>query len=198
MKIVAFTDIHSSITVLKKLKALMKKEKPDLVICCGDFTVFEQNIEHVIEKIAELHDNILLTHGNHESGNIVKKLCSKYKNITYMHKQSKKIGDATFVVYGGLGFSHEDKPFERFAKGLKLSKEKKVVLVTHQPPFGTKLDVVWDDHHVGNQSFTKFISDHDNCVLALSGHIHETFKKKQKLNNAKLVNPGPEGMVLKL
>ena len=51
MKILAFADLHSSITSLKRVEKKIKTEKPDVIFCLGDFTIFEQNIEHVMRRI---------------------------------------------------------------------------------------------------------------------------------------------------
>ena len=48
MKLLIFVDVHTSLKVLKRLKAKVKKEKPDLILCAGDISIFEQGIEYVM------------------------------------------------------------------------------------------------------------------------------------------------------
>src|SRR3990172_5448100 len=108
MKILAFTDIHDSNPHFKILFDRIKKEKVDLVICAGDFTIFGHNMKKVLDKISKMHDKIILTHGNHEYGREVEELCRSYKNITYLHKARVIIGDVTIFSYGGGGFAYED------------------------------------------------------------------------------------------
>ena len=63
------------------------------------------------------------------------------------------------------------------------------VFVSHQPPFGTKTDLVRSGAHVGSRSVRSFI-ERTQPLLCLSGHIHESFGK-DTLGNTTLVNPGP-------
>lgn len=203
MKLLAFTDLHASIAAYKKLQQKIKKYKPDAIICCGDFTIFEQNIEPVLRKISELGKQVYILHGNHEQDAIVQKLCKRHKNITYIHKKIIKLGNYIVVGHGGGGFYGQgrlasDKDFDSFVKENKTKLKGKIILITHAPPAYTKLDYLdWMDDHVGCQSYRNFIDKH-KPILALSGHIHETFGMHQKLGKTLLCNPGPEGMVTEL
>lgn len=199
MKILAFTDFHASVTALKHINTIIKKHKPDLAICCGDITVFEQHIDAVMKRLGNINTPLLLIHGNHEEPEIVNKLSKKYSNITFLHKRTTTINNTIFIGYGGEGFIRRDKTFEQFMKIIdkKIRTAQQAVLITHQPPYGTNLDSIHNDY-VGNQSFTTCIKQHPNIILALSGHIHETFGKKDKLNNTTLLNPGPFGTLITL
>ena len=197
MKLLAFTDVHADSTSLKKLALLVRKEKPDLLINLGDFTIFEQNIEQVCAKLAKLHPIQLVIHGNHEDEGIAELMCKRHK-WTFLHQKTALVDDVLFIGYGGGGFMTTDAAFVRWTKTIvdKVKKAKKTILITHQPAYGTAVDNKWGQH-VGNQSFTDFIKKH-NITLALSGHIHETATKSGKLGKTLLCNPGPNGKVFVL
>jgi len=203
MKILAFTDLHASITALKKIEVKIKKYKPDAIICCGDFTIFEQNIDAVLRKLDAFGLPVYLIHGNHEMDVIVKKLCAKTKNIQFVHNKIFPLGDYTVVAHGGGGFYGRgklagDKEFEEFIKKNKDKITDKLILLTHAPPGGSALDYLdWMDDHVGCKSYMDFIKEH-KPILALSGHIHETFGVVQKLGKTTLCNPGPDGRIITL
>ena len=108
MKLLVFTDIHSDISILERLKKEVKDKKVDLVICTGDFTFFGHGIEIMTKKLSELGADVLLIHGNHEYEDEVEALSKKYRNIHFMHKKVEKIGDFAFIGYGGGGFSVHD------------------------------------------------------------------------------------------
>jgi len=193
MKLFVFTDLHEDLTIFRRIEEKVKKEKPDLILCAGDYTVFEQHITEMSEKISKL-GKVFLIHGNHETELIAKKLCEKNK-ITFLHKKVQIIGDYAFVGFGSLGFDMTSKEFDLFINKIKPKlKDKKIVLLTHAPFYNTKLDNIWKQHR-GNKSFTKFIKN-NNVVLGVCGHFHETFKKKDKLGRALLINPGPDGEIL--
>lgn len=51
--------------------------------------------------------------------------------------------------------------------------------------------------HVGAENISKFIKK--NLIdVAISGHIHETSGKIDKLNKTKLYNPGPKGRLIRV
>lgn len=204
MRILAFTDLHAGITAYKKLLLKVKKFNPDLLICTGDFTIFEQNIEPVLGKIAELGKPVLLIHGNHESDAIVAKIAKRHPNIAFIHNKFHKIGEYTFIGHGGGGFYGQgdnlegDEEFEELIRQNKRKLKGKLVLLTHAPPARTKLDYIdWIGDHVGCTSYTDFINKY-NPLLALSGHLHENFCVKEKYGKTVLLNPGPEGMIIEL
>jgi Icc-related predicted phosphoesterase len=211
MKILAFTDIHGSskhlgyisghetLKLLDRFKKEIKEKKIGLVVCTGDFTLFGDHIELLLKKISQLGTEVLLIHGNHEDEIEVKVLSKRYPNIEFLHKKMKRIGDYVFIGYGGGGFAKRDPEFVHTMKKLteKLSKNDKIVLLTHGPPFGTKIDQRPGYGHVGNQDYREFIEKH-NVVLALSGHIHEGFGKQQKIGKALVMDAGPEGKILTL
>jgi len=201
MKILAFSDLHASVTEYKRLQAKVKKHKPDYIFCLGDFTIFEQNIEAVLRKISQLKKPTLVIHGNHETDIIVKRLCKDYDNLTFAHKKIIKLGDHTFVVHGGGGFYGQgkhlkgDKDFDTFVKANKVKFKGKLILLTHAPPAFTKLDYLdWIGDHVGCTSYNKFIKKYQP-QLALSGHLHENFGVKQKIGKTLVCNVGPEGRI---
>ncbi len=70
---------------------------------------------------------------------------------------------------------------------------KKIVQVTHMPPFKTKLDVVYTGAHVGSEVVRKFIEEYKPLV-AISAHIHEA-RGIDEIGKTKLINSGrfPEG-----
>lgn len=169
---------------------MVHAEKPDVVICAGDFTIFEQHIEQIVEKLSHLKP-MLLINGNHESEEATKVLCKRH-GITFLHGSTVDMGGVTFVGWGGGGFEEEDEEFEKFAKTVKTKNP--VVLVTHAPVYGTETDRIWGDHR-GCKSFADFVRTH-NVRVAVCGHFHENAGKHSKLKNAVVINPGPSGAVI--
>jgi len=198
MKILAFADLHSNLPSLRKLQDKAKNSKPDVILCAGDFTVFQSHIEEMMKKLNRL-GKVYLIHGNHEIESKIRKLSKKFKNIEFVHKKIADLGDCLLVSHGGGGFSEKDKEFETFIKkNAKKLKDKKIILMTHAPPYGTNLDYVdYMDDHVGCKSYTSFIKKF-KPKLAISGHIHETEGNKDNIKESKLVNPGPKGRILKI
>ena len=85
MKLLVFGDTHGSISSLKKIE--QKSRKADIVLCSGDLTIFEDNLEYIMKRLGKIKKSILLIHGNHETDFVVRKLSTYYKNITFLHKK---------------------------------------------------------------------------------------------------------------
>ncbi|MBU0665916.1 MAG: metallophosphoesterase [Nanoarchaeota archaeon] len=195
MKILAFTDNHGD---PEDLKAVKKKVKnADIIICGGDITIFEHEIEYNMQKINDFGKEVLIIHGNHESDFVIRELSKYFKNIRFMHKKHYEKDGHLFFGYGGGGFAISDKEFEKKSKSIeKLMKEKKTILILHGPPYKTKLDNI-GGAHVGNKSFTNFIKK-TQPELVICGHIHECFHRKDKIGKTRIINPGPDGEIIEI
>jgi len=198
MKILAFTDFHGSLSALKKIVKKARKEKPDVLICPGDFTIFEQHMQKILKKLDSIGIPLLLIPGNHESAFTLRKALKKYKNIIYLHKTFCRMGKYLFLGYGEGGFSLTDKSFTTWGNKI-IKKSKKgdfVVLITHGPPHNTTVDGIMGEH-CGNKDFRKFIVK-NKIPLTFCGHIHETFELVGNIGKSKIVNPGPFGMIFEV
>ena len=201
MKILAFTDIHGSLPALKRIEQKVRTQKPDLLVCAGDITIFERGIVSLMRRLNKLNKKIIIINGNHEDSSTFIKCSKIYKNIIFIHKNHIFVDDILFLGYGGGGFSVVDKGFEKiaqtkFKKLIKENKDKKIILVTHAPPYKTKLDKLVGGH-CGNKSIRHFIVK-NSVDLLVCGHLHENFGKEDKIKNTKVINPGPFGKIIDL
>ena len=200
MKLLAFTDLHLSSLAFKKIKSKVKKEKPDLLVCAGDVSIFAEGLDFILNKLNNLNKKIIIVNGNHEEDKVMKKLCLKYNNLIFIHKTYYKANGCIFLGYGGEGFSSTDPDFyktgKQFEKIIKKNKGKKIILLTHAPPYKTKADLIIDQY-CGNKTLRNFIIK-NNIYLNICGHLHENFGKEDKIKKTKIINPGPYGKVIKL
>jgi Icc-related predicted phosphoesterase len=196
MKILAFSDTHASLSALRKVSDLEKKNNPDVIVCAGDISIFGSELDSSIKEMSKMRKPILLVPGNHETEEELQEAIARYDNFVIIHNGILRIDDVVFLGHGGGGFSDKDKEFEHMSKNLmkQVNKAEKLVLVTHAPPYSTKLDVIMRSH-VGNRSYREFI-DMYKPLLAISGHLHENFKVTDKRERTLMVNPGPFGMIL--
>jgi Icc-related predicted phosphoesterase len=198
MKILAFVDMHGSLKALKKLHEKVMKQKPDLIICAGDFTVFEQNMDYIIHRFSKWKVPVLIVHGNHEDVDVLEHATANLKNVMFMHGKTYNYDHTIFLGHGGGGFSLRDKDFEKATKEFekKMAGFEKVVLFTHAPPYKTKLDKIMDSY-CGCKSIRNFIKKHNKkIVVAISGHLHENSGKEDKIGKTRLVNPSPYGKII--
>ncbi len=200
MKILAFTDVHRADprVIRKALFGLVKKAKQvDLMICCGDISLFGQGFRQALHILAKADKPLLLIHGNHEEEQVVSHL--HLKNVIPFHRKPHRIGNYLFLGHGGGGFSLTDHKLE---KRISQFKEKiqpgdKVILVTHAPPYNTELDYLPLYGPVGCRTVTKAIKEL-KPQLFLCGHIHENFNVRQKMGQTLMLNPGPLGTFIEI
>ena len=198
MKILAFVDIHGSLKALEKIKKQAKQA--DLIACAGDISVFENNLDYLLFQLNKLNKPVLIIPGNHEDDTDLSTLTKQLNNITDIHKKTFTKDNYLFLGYGGSGFSIVDKDFikasKKFEKELKKHENKKIILVTHAPPYKTKLDKI-SGEACGNKSIKNFILK-IKPDLVIAGHLHENAGKEDKIKKTNLINPGPFGKIINI
>ncbi|MDD5651136.1 MAG: metallophosphoesterase [Candidatus Nanoarchaeia archaeon] len=197
MKILAFVDLHSNITYLKRLVEKAKEKQPDFLVCAGDISDFGNDIENIFKELEKLKIPMLIIPGNHESVDVINQLCRKYKFAINIHRGLYEINDYLFFGYGEGGFDMEDPDFEKVANKFKkeIKPGKKVILVTHAPVYGTKVDYLNKLGHRGNKSIRRFIEE-VQPKLAICGHFHDTETQIDKIKSTVIINPGKVGKII--
>jgi len=199
MRILVFSDTHESVEAEKEIARKVKTEKPDIVLCCGDFTIFGSNPNPFLKKMNALKVPVYLIHGNHEDEDEVAHLIAKkYKNIEFIHNRAVRHDDVLIMGYGGDGFSLEDPFFDIvadvFAHDIKEHHDAIQILMLHQPPHKSKIDLIYGTH-AGNKSTKRFIVKH-KIPIVFAGHLHENNGVVHETKHTKYINPGPTGMII--
>ncbi len=193
MKFLILSDIHGAIANLDKLDA--EFSKADAVLVAGDFAEFnnipsgEPTLKHLLEK----HDRMFCIAGN----------CDEPSFVDTLDEHDVCV-QGSIVFSEGLVFSGSGgalkftgaTPFERddeeilndLRMATELGEKDNLILLIHQPPQNTKLDVISAGAHVGSKLVREFIDEY-NPLLVVSGHIHESFAI-DTIGNTTLVNPG--------
>lgn len=200
LKILVLADIHGEFEQFSKVIDKTKKHDFDIVICPGDFTDIYNTpegysqidiAELVLQKILSLGKPVFCIPGNHEPYDILEMFDEYGVNV---HERVRKFKDIEFIGFGGAATPFNTK-FEPTEEEIKNALEKKArsikgkfILVTHNPPFGTKLDTTETGEHVGSKVIREFI-EKNKPLLAISAHIHEA-GGIDKLGKTTLFYPG--------
>jgi Icc-related predicted phosphoesterase len=195
MKILVFTDIHSSKTIISRL--IEKSKDVDILVTPGDLTDLGKNLEEVFRLFEKANKKLVVVPGNHEDYEELKMLTKRYKYVVDVHLKKVKIDNVIFFGHGGGGFSHVDHELEETMKNLKFDEKEKLVFITHGPPYGTKLDKLEHLGFRGSKTATEFIKKFkpDFCFC---GHLHENERKIDKIGKTIIINPGKYGMVIEV
>lgn len=202
MKILAASDIHADRNLISRLAKKAAKERVDVVILCGDLTIFESDLEGLIGPFRKGKRKVLIIPGNHESIATVDFLAKLYSPKTYnIHGYSIILDNVGFFGCGGadIGLLRVDE--DTISKTLKqahegVKKAKKKIMVTHIPPYKTTVDDLGLGN-VGSESVRKIIEKLQPDI-ALCGHIHETMGRKDKIGKTTVFNVGREGTIIEV
>ncbi|MCI0498091.1 MAG: metallophosphoesterase family protein [Planctomycetales bacterium] len=196
MKLLVLADIHGRIQRIPSLA--QKVQDCDVIVLAGDITHFggRQEAFEALSAFAPLRGKpVLAVHGNCDYPAVRDVLQEQYLSL---HGCFRELQGMVFVGAGGslghsgatpgeAGESEFSKILERSLAGVVPGS--RLVLVTHQPAWGTDLDVQFFVQHTGSRSIRSFIEDHQP-LLAVSGHMHEA-RGVDRLGSTILVNPGP-------
>ena len=187
-------DIHEDISLLNKI--------PDLadaagVIISGDITNRggRRRAGHLLNAVSAINSNIYAQIGNMDRAEITDYLDEKGWNI---HAKGKQLAKNIGIM--GVGYSTptpfrtpSEVPDAMLGHWLEMGYEQikhfsKLILVAHDPPFGSKTAELPSGENVGNKSVLEFIQrvQPDIC---LTGHIHEA-NTEDFIGKTKVLNPG--------
>jgi uncharacterized protein len=204
MRLLLISDPHNFKSDFKSIRE--KAMFADLILLAGDFTVFGTNQRKILSDMNSLNKFVLIIPGNHEDPELVRKDCNSFENLIYLDEMIYEIGEYLFLGLEGSGFAKSDPYFEKVVKEFipminekrnalkKVGQKLKFILMTHAPPYKTKLDLLHGHSYCGNDSIRKFIVKMQPDI-AISGHIHETFGAMDYIKKTLVINPGPKGVL---
>jgi len=202
LRILAAGDIHGDTSAVKKLAQKAEKENVDLVVLCGDLTMFEGDTKYIIGPFLKVNKEVLFVPGNHESLATANFLEDLYKpNAKNIHSKSIKKGDVGIFGCGsaniGIQQLGEDEIYCTLKKGfMEIKSMKKKIMVTHNHPSDTKMEqlsnIVAGSDGV-RKAITKFKPD-----IALCSHVHEAEGIEEKIGSTRVINVGPKGKIIEI
>lgn len=195
MKLICISDLHGRFGEIKRIEDSIKTA--DLVVLAGDITNFghKEKAKAIVNEILELNKDLLAVPGNCDLHDVVGLLEELEISI---HGDGRPIEGIGFFGVGGSNSTPFNTPqeysegeLERFLnEGYEKIKEQEMkVMISHPPPYNTKLDKTRAGLHVGSKKVREFI-EKIRPNLVLCGHIHEA-KGRDKIANSIILNPGP-------
>ena len=203
MKLLVISDLHAHNDVLDKMDSLF--EEAYAVIFGGDFAeCFKPETgKGALEKLCSKHESIFAVLGNCDNEDFLEELEAQDISV----EKSLVFHDGlAFAGSGGGTYFTGKTEFERTEDEclsdfdiVKNSVEQtgdaslwqSLILISHNPPVGEKLDSFDGEHHVGSQKFTDFIKENKQLAV-VCGHIHEG-TGIEKFGDTVVINPGSLG-----
>ena len=205
MRIVAFGDIHTSLAEVRNIPGV---DCADLIILNGDLTNYgsRHDVKKILNEIMSINLSVYAQIGNLDNYDINTYLDELDINL---HGQARLFqGKVCCIGIGGSNITPFRTPAEFSEEELTAIAEKAwnqgmefkalaealhncripVILVTHAPPHGTRLDRLRNGRHVGSQAIRACIEKHQPD-LCIAGHIHEG-KGVDTIGRTTVINPG--------
>lgn len=195
MIVVGLTDIHGDLDAIARMASVL--ESADLALLVGDLTMFGRRhaASEILAAVTKYCPSVLAVHGNCDYPEAGDYLTEKGVSL---HGRNQTIHGLTLFGAGGslpcLGHTPNELPESEFRRLLTeaadgLEPNLPTVLVSHQPPINTALDLANDGSHAGSTSVRACIET-TQPLVCFTGHIHEA-RGIDAIGRTKLVNPGP-------
>jgi uncharacterized protein len=193
MKCIALTDIHAAYRIAEDI---VNKESPDLLIIGGDLTTVGSvsEAESALDMLQRSVSQIFSVAGNMD---IVQHDELYQRRGISLNARGVIIGDIGFFGVSGAPISRLHTPYEiteeeisrRIMEGYRqVQTTQRKILISHTPPYGTRVDLIHSGFHVGSTAVRDFIEDYQPD-LVICGHIHES-RGKDQIEKSRIINCG--------
>jgi Icc-related predicted phosphoesterase len=195
VKLLAFSDLHRDERRARRL--VERSRDADVVIAAGDFASIHRGLDKAIAVLHTIERPTILVPGNNETEDALRAACAGWEAATVLHGEAVDIDGVTFFGLGGgipttpWGWSFDLTEEEAEAKLAACPPG--AVLVVHSPPKG-HVDGT-GGRHLGSDAIRRAIEDR-KPPLAVCGHIHECWGEEATLGDTRIVNLGPDGLLL--
>ena len=192
--IVVLSDIHGTLTYLPAVANEITQAHG--VVIAGDITTFSgvDKAARLLGSIEACNAHIMAVSGNCDSEAIDDYLAQRQMAVNgrcITHAGLNFIGISGVLPRPGAtpNAPGEAALTDRLMAGFaQCSVESPLVVVSHQPAYGTRVDGIRGGRFSGSRAIRAFILQY-KPILAISGHIHEAIGVDH-LEGTILVNPG--------
>jgi uncharacterized protein len=195
VKLLAFSDLHRDRKQARRLVA--EASEVDVVIAAGDLASVHRGLEETVDVLSEIETPTILVPGNNETDAALRQACAGWDAAVVLHGEAVEIAGTTFFGLGaGVPVTPWDWSFdltEDDAERMLVDCPPGALLVVHSPPYG-HVDG-GPAKHYGSRAILHAI-EAKQPPLALCGHIHECWGQESAVGPTRVINLGPEGLVI--
>lgn len=200
MMLLLFSDVHTDLEACRSLVA--RSADADVVVCAGDLAAMREGLQPVVDTLSDIEIPSVLVAGNGESADELTAACdgAGWESAHVLHGSGVEIDG---VAFWGIGGGIPITPFgpwswdfsEDEARELLADCPEGGVLVSHSPPYGY-VDVSRGEH-LGSRAVLEVVEE-KQPRLVVCGHIHSCWEQESTIGDSRVVNAGPEGMVVEV
>jgi len=204
VKLLVISDIHGHLEAIDELKKCLVGTHYNILAICGDLTHFgtPSELKEVLHALSNVtsYDLMVFVLGNCDPYTVLedRNLCSNIRACKLLHGNVVLWND---IAIGGVGgglvspfgtiIEYDEDEYSTFLDSIKPKwySAKIRILITHTPPYNTKVDLTHFGEHIGSSVLRDFIL-REIPLLNLCGHVHEA-RGVARLGETYIVNPGP-------
>jgi len=194
-EVVGLVDIHWSGRQEVRLPDLASA---DLVLLGGDLTNYgdRQRASRLLAPFVEVAPQLLAVCGNtdrREVEDLLDEMGIALDRRAVRAAGARFVGLSGGLPFGGCPYERSEDDFadacrQALDAAQRVAADGPTVLLSHQPPFGTRCD--WTrGRHTGSRSVRALVEELQPD-LVLCGHIHEA-RGEDVIGRSRVVNPGP-------
>ncbi len=198
MRLLLISDIHGDVQKIPCLKKVVTSDRLDAIVICGDITHFGSLVSAslVFESLGHLGLPVFFVPGNCDPRELASK--TTFKSSENLHGRCVMVFGRSMLGVGGCASGPFKTPFElseaetagvleNALGGCSFGSD--LIVVSHDAPYGTRVDLTSFGQHVGSKVLREFVLS-KNPILLMCGHIHEA-RGTDLLGATYIVNPGP-------
>jgi Icc-related predicted phosphoesterase len=193
VRLLAFSDLHRD---LDRARSLVERSRDaDAVAAVGDLASVHRGLDAMIGVLRAIRTPTVLVPGNNETEEALRSACAGWDVATVLHGETVDVAGATFF---GLGAGVPETPWdwsfdlnEHDAAAKLATMPEGAIFVVHSPPKGHV------DGGLGSAAILDAI-ERTRPRIALCGHIHECWGQESRVGDTRVLNLGPDGVLLDL
>jgi len=214
-KLLYVTDVHGTVNVYEAMFELARAKDIDFIVFGGDITTgINPNGQkfflqfYLLPRLKEFKKQvkkpvfIMMGNDDFSSNFALLKKAGKLKTAMILHKKFYTIDGFRIAGYPYINPTPfllkdwektEEEILEELRKMSENAEPRRTIYAFHAPPYGTKLDMLYNGQHRGCEAIRQFIEE-SQPLLTLHGHIHEAPQVSRsmtdKIGKTLCVNPG--------
>lgn len=179
VRLLHISDVHCSYSQVQRLAEKLAASGFYAILISGDI----ECPDLVLEPLIRSGTRIYAVPGNMDDVYVKDYLSSRGINV------DGRLIDLDGFVLAGIGGIDPYGSLRKVVSELGGRPRSKLIVLSHHPPFGTKVDRAFRSVHAGLRELRRFVEEYEP-VLVLCGHIHES-RGSDVVGRTVVVNPGP-------
>ena len=201
MRFLCCSDLHNGVSDAARLAARVRDERLDALLAAGDLGHWLQQDQRMWAALAACEKPVLAVPGNHD-GAVTYVEAVKRSGVTDIDGRIVQIGDVSVIGWGWREAEEEGQPGLRPDPRLVAHRAlhqgvdpKRLVLLTHLPPWGVRVARTDDGDDLGDEHLRDWV-DEVQAWAVVCGHVHFPTARTSRVGETLIVNGQREGYVL--